>query len=555
MKLTIIAFVCFVLSIQICNVTADSESRALDIIKDYSNITRYTYFTTDRKLTKYPPGFCGGTPVDDCDWPKYAEAVLLLSGIPLLIGLICLCLSVVFWLGRSFLFGGCRPTHGFLCPGPKLDPEIGEGYTSCQVWALRIVVVIFAIAAVPLFITAMTGNSRSTKGINKVGDIIIAKADDTITQLQNITAEVNSTEFERLDIYSPPHTRQDIILQLQNITDEGVSMQKKANDIDTQAKKYGGWRNDIVLAGLIVGLVICIVAALSAICSIPLLSVVAALSLIIVLPFTWFVFSVHYPVNSLISDVCITFNSTGTGLSNFTNPLINEVFKDCQNQSNTIPAFRQLETLVTDLLDSSYQQACTDGIDNLCTLTFPLYPNNDYDQQPVVTHILNCTGLPACGNGTMDDYINQPIYDFQLGCRVGGVATCPKAMPCASGEQLISCQVKQEPSVTECQTDCLNPNIKNMSQIAVNGIQALDAFQHIWDQQVHPLIKCSNLMPFIEDVQQVACVEEIDSLILLISPTGLFAILMIGVGITSVLGQKRFNKKAHAQPSLHHEMA
>ncbi|GAM18494.1 hypothetical protein SAMD00019534_016690 [Acytostelium subglobosum LB1] len=549
-----------VLTVMVHHTTkATSEDETVKVLRDYYNITRYTYFTTNRVLTKYPPGFCGGSPIDDCDWAKYGEAVVLLGGITLIIALVCLAFAILFWMGRSFFFGGCSPTHGLLCPGPKYDPEIGEGYTSCQVWALRIVVILFAVASVPLFITAMTGNARTTEGVNNLGNIVLDKANSTLTSIQNITLELNTTQFTRLDQYTD--NRIYVINELNKITDQGLKIQHDAETINNYTRKFNSWRRDIILAGLITGLVICVAVALSGILSIPIICLIAALTLVIVLPFTWIVFSVHYPINSLLSDTCTTFNSSGTGISNETNPIAYQLYKGCQNESNTISVFQNLEELGLNLINSSYNEACGDGVDRACNMPpFPLYPNNDYNQAPVSTKVYDCTGIPPCGNGTTQLYLAAPIYDFQLGCYAAGVANCPMNVPnwdgnCPSGSQLISCNVRHLSNVSECAAGCVNPVLKNVSQVAEDGLTALEAFQEIWDHQITPLIKCSNLWPFVQDVQEVICVDEVNALVLLISPTGLFAILMIGVGITAVLGTKRFNSKARAQKSMGQEMA
>ncbi|EGG20784.1 hypothetical protein DFA_00649 [Cavenderia fasciculata] len=534
---------------------ADSQSRALDIIKEYSGIDRYTYFTTGQKLTEYPPGLCGGTPLDNCDWAKYGEAVVLLSGVTLIIALVCLVFSVLFWMGRSFFFGGCNPTHGLMCPGPKLDPEVpGEGYTKCQVLVLKFLAIGFAIAAVPLFITAMTGNSASTKGVGDFGDTVLQKGNDTIASIEVISQNITATQASRVTGFN--EYINDMINRLDDIVVHGKEVRDQGLEINEQSKKYSGYRNSVVLAGLIVGLVVCIVVAVAGLCNIPLLSCVGALSLVIVLPFMWIVFSAHYPINSLLSDVCLAYNTTGvSGLSNFTNPIVNEIFAGCENDTNIIPVFADLNELVYEMFDSVYNQTCGDrGYGAVCGQAIPVWtepPNYNLPNDSFAI-IVQCPNEP-CNNETLPDYLDSPIVDFLVGCYIvadGAInTTITNPADCVLPDHLVTYNVTTVANVTVCNTTCANGLLRNVSDVVIDGYWALISFQGIYNESVIPLISCSNLMPFIEDIHGIVCVDEVNALTLLIAPTALFAILLIGVGVVGVLGQKRFNKKATQQHS------
>ncbi|EFA80665.1 hypothetical protein PPL_06248 [Heterostelium album PN500] len=518
----------------------------------YADQQKYTYFTSDLKLSKYPQGYCGGTPIESCDYEKYGEAVILTSGVTLIIAFTILIISIFFWLGRSTLFGGCHGSRGFFVPKGRFIEQFGEGYTNCQIFTLRVVVIILVGCSIPLFITCLHGNVKLTNGLKNIGKEICDKADETYKEVYNITQQLNSTEFERLEIYANITDKEILYQQVQNILQDAIGLKKDAHGINDRVIHYNTYRNSITLVVLIFALIACGVLAFS-IFNIPQLAFMSAIIIIIILPLMWITFSVHYSSNFLISDLCqsytINYGNGTVSQANFTNPLVNEVFNGCQNGSATMSVFDDLVTTVTGLLNSSYTEACGDGgFGSLCDLQFDDYPDG-YQHPPVKRNVLDCSGLPACNNKTIELYTNVSIYDFEYGCYRGAdPAECPfnagnNAQQCLqSGGKLVTCHVKQLPSVKDCEAQCKNQDIANYSQTAVDGVDALLIFQGIWSNQVLPLISCANLVPFVKSIEYQLCEEEYDYVQQLVAPTCLFAILLIAVGIVSVLASKRFNK-------------
>lgn len=541
-------------ALYIGGIRADNEEKALKIIKEYQDIPRYTYFTTGRKLTKYPEGFCGGTPAGECDWPKYAEAIVLLSGVTLIIGLVTLVFGVVFWVFRGFIFGGCRPTHGWMCPGPKYDPEIGEGYTNTHVWILKFVVIAVTLACVPIFIVSITGNSKTTSNVTDLGDVIIDKADNILDQIANFSTALSDPSFQKLQ-----DVTDQIQTQLTSIHDDGVVVRDHAEDVSDYIDKFNNARNDIVLAGFIVGLVTVGVICVSALLNIPKLSCFGALALIILIPFTWIVFSAHYPINSFLSDVCVTYNQTGVdSLGNTSNALVQEVIKGCtENDTGVIPVFDNLVSLVNNLSTNGYEAICN-VFENFCQVEYPYYVNEDYTLPPVQRKVMDCP-VGTCGKSNYATYLNSTVHDFKYGCKfLNTTEYCNLDLPptdcdVSSGDKIITCNYFDEP-VSVCATNCTNSVLRGTSLNATEFVQTTEALNNLWVNNIMPVIGCSNLIPFINEVEDIVCIEEVNALTLLVAPSGIFAILLTIMGVLAVLGHKRFNNDARVKKNISREM-
>ncbi|KAN0029624.1 hypothetical protein ACTA71_007756 [Dictyostelium dimigraforme] len=524
-----------------CNyqfVKADAESKALDIINRYRDIARYTFFTTDGHLERYPSGFCGGTPIEDCKWDEYVEAVILLSAITLIIAVITLIFGIIFWIFRCLCFGGCKPTHNLLCPGAKYDPDIGEGYTKGKVFILKLVTLIMVAGCVAVFITSLKGNSSTTSGINNLSDTVFNKTSYTLEQLTDISNELNQTKYQQFD------QKQEIQSQLTQLIEDGVKLESNGEDISNNAKDINNIRTKIIIVGLVFCMVAAGVIGVSALLGLPKISRAASISLVILIPFMWIVFSVHYPINSVVADICISYGTTGVQqFSNFTNPIIDQVFEGCQNDSNTISIFQDLESLVNNLLKNATDTSCN-KINDACNLAFPRYPDDNPALVPYPQNVLDCPPTLTCSNSTLGIYLfNTTIHDFNYKCKnaptCGDVSTCDITIPGA----IMTCDWVDVSSINSCsQGDCkYNEQVVDISKQIISLYDVLTSLTNLWTEKVIPLIKCSYLMPFIDEIQNIVCIDEVNSLDLLIAPTAIFAILLTGLGVTGILGSKRFN--------------
>ncbi|KAN0045207.1 hypothetical protein ACTA71_005583 [Dictyostelium dimigraforme] len=533
-----------------CNliiVKADAESKALDIINRYRDIGRYTFFTTDGHLEHYPDGFCGGIEdLNDCKWNEYIEAVILLSAIALVVGAITLVFGIIFWLFRCIVFGGCHSTHGFFCPRTKLDPDIGEGYTKGRVFILKIVTLVMVAGCVAVFITALKGNSSTTSGINNLSDTIFNKTSSILDELVQISIELNQTKYEQFG------ERDEIQNELNQIIDYGNDIESKGETVSQNAKDVNAIRTKII----VIGLVFCVMNAgsigVAALCGLPKMARSAAMTLVFLIPFMWIVFSVHYPINNVVADICMTYNNN-TGnveqqLSNFTNPIISEIFGTCQDSNNfNSSALKNLDSTVTNLIQNATTSTC-DKINDICQLHFPRYPNDDPAEVPYNQSVLDCPSTVTCGNGTIGIYIfNSTVHNFNYKCRVGS-SNCGDTSSCDASNplNLMTCGWVNVSSVNECsQGGCHynNTQVSNYAQDIVNFYDILTSLIEIWNEQFVPLFRCSSILSFIDDVQTIVCVDEVNALDLIVAPTAVFAILLTGLGITGVLGSKRFDSK------------
>ncbi|KAM9952889.1 hypothetical protein ACTFIR_007945 [Dictyostelium discoideum] len=537
-----------------CNfqiVKADAESKALDIINRYRDIGRYTFFTTDGHLEHYPEGFCGGIQdLNDCKWDEYIEAVVLLSGIALVVGLITLVFGIIFWIFRCICFGGCNATHGFFCPKTRYDPDIGEGYKSGSVFILKIVTLVMVAGCVAVFITALKGNSSTTSGINNLSDTIFNKTSYILDELVGISIELNQTKYEQFG------ERVEIQNQLNQIIDYGNDIESKGETVSDNAKDVNAIRNKII----VIGLVFCVINAgtigVAALFGLPSMARSAAMSLVFLIPFMWIVFSVHYPINSVVADICMSYNNnTGSieqQLANYTNPIISEIFGTCQDSNNfNSSALKNLDTTVVNLIQNATSATC-DKINDACQATFPRYPNDDPASIPYSQNVLDCPPSVTCGNSTIGLYIfNSTLHNFQYKCKnsanCGDTSTCDTSNPL----NLMTCGWVNVTSVNECsQGNCIynsNTQVTDAAKDIVNFYDILTSLINIWTQQFSPLFKCSSILSFIDDVQNIVCVDEVNALDLIVAPTAVFAILLTGLGITGVLGSKRFDSKMRAK--------
>ncbi|EGC37563.1 hypothetical protein DICPUDRAFT_46404 [Dictyostelium purpureum] len=525
-----------------------AEEKALDIIDRYRDIARYTFFTTDGHLERYPEGFCGGTPIDDCQWNEYIEAIILLSAITLIIAAITLVFGIIFWIFRCICFGGLKPSHGCMCPGPKYDPDIGEGYRTGRVWILKILVFVFVAGCVAVFITSLKGNSNTTTSINDLSDTVLNKTSTTLDQLNDIATDLNNTKYESFsDIQS---VRQ----QLEGVIQDGQNIQSDGEDISKNAKDVNNIRTKIIVIGLVFCMVAAGLLAIAALFNLPKLARYCAILMVLLIPFMWIVFSVHYPINSVIADVCVSYNSTGFDqFSNFSNPIISQVFDSCKNESNTISVFVKVDDLVTEMIQNGTKVSC-DKISNVCDKKYPKIIDPAVPPAGPASYTLNniidCPSQECNSPETLGFYMNSTIHDFQFQCinpdsDCGVTTACQGDLtdPAKLGVTWSTCNYKDVAGVSACGTSCLNTEVRGVASEISTLYNTFDDLQNLWSQKVQPLIKCSNLIPFVEDVQDIVCIEAVTSLDLMIAPTAIFAILLTGLGIMGILGSKRFNGK------------
>jgi len=121
------------------------------LIEANHNATRYVFFTNNKTLRKVPHVFClpeqvtyevdpwtnltGPEDISDCQWEMYAESVLFIPGIALIV-------AVLIWpIGqmlvsciRGCACGMCRPRKGCCCCGESADDFSAEedGYSDCS---------------------------------------------------------------------------------------------------------------------------------------------------------------------------------------------------------------------------------------------------------------------------------------------------------------------------------------------------------------------------------------------------------------------------------------
>ncbi|GAM18496.1 hypothetical protein SAMD00019534_016710 [Acytostelium subglobosum LB1] len=499
-----------------------------DGVDSYTYVQKYTYFSSNNKLTKYPDGFCGGQPFDTCDWGSYGEALLLLSMVTLMIAAILFIIILIFWIGRKACFGGCHASDGFCCPGTRFNHQFEKGYSNCQVCSLRVVVVILVACSIPLFIVSIHGNVLTTDQLHTIGHKLVTKADDTYNRYMNIYNKMNSTDFQRFEAYSSEETKQKLDDELNQIMDDLLNVQSDAHLVNDKSERYNHYRYIATMIILSFGMLACVFLFIS-IFNCHRLSAASAVLLVFLIPLMWILFSVHYSGNFMVSDLCTTYSdryNNGTAVSNYTNPIIQEAFNGCKNDTMVIPLFSEMVTTVDDMFNSTFSQACGDhGIGHLCNVQFDYYPNG-YEQPSEKISVMDCSKMPHCDNTTVVLYLRAPVTDFLVGCYNSALKSldCPFSSGNSpdicqnTGGKVVSCKVQHIASVDACQHDCVNPQIRNTSIAAVEGITSLLRIKALWEHEALPLINCSNLLPFINDIEDSLCDKEYNNVQRLVAP-------------------------------------
>ena len=128
-----------------------------------SRLPRYLFFTNGFKLEPATKQFCGGSLLSNkCNWPAWAEGVLLTAGLAFVVAVLALVLCpIVCALRCCGCCGGCKRTYGYLLPGA----ERTDGYSPRSVWMTRAAILCIAVMVVISFAIMQVGNSGVAAGI------------------------------------------------------------------------------------------------------------------------------------------------------------------------------------------------------------------------------------------------------------------------------------------------------------------------------------------------------------------------------------------------------
>jgi len=227
---------------------------------------------------------------------------------------------------------------------------------------------------------------------------------------------------------------------------------------------------------------------------------------------------------------------------------------ECGNGTDN--PFSPVEQIAYQGINYAYGLICS-GFEEACNITYPCYPNG-IDKPQENCYVLQCNfnTSTACNDSNVNEYLNSNVTDFSLGCidPITQTINCNiqegDGQPCPSGHYA-PCNISYVPFL-DCPVECRQEDTRNITSVALLGLNLLDSYRTVLEDQIFPLLNCDIITSLINSTEQIFCVNLVNSFYdITVATGGESSILIIGV-VLSILGIKRFNssnRRKNVNPS------
>jgi len=558
-----------------------SESRrkaAKLLIEANHNTSRYVYFSNNKTLREVPHVFClpkqvtldvqpwtnltGPQNISDCQWPMYAESVLFIPGIAVIV-------AVLIWpIGqmlvsciRGCACGMCRPRKGCCCCGESADDfsAADDGYSDCSRALTFVFSIIVCIVLLVGLIVGLMGHVEVTDSLNSLIDYVTTMVGTFVDILNSTVVVINQTATDFNEY---------VDFDLVNISKQALNWTDKLYDgIDTvnyYLNKADSPRQTIMYvsltAPLICALLVLLSCALCSACSCFMIAfgfILTFLALVI--------FSVNYPISYALSDGCVYLeNAMNKSHPEYVDTVA--LLFDC-DENSTISNFSNSVKYKIENITSS---VCT-VVDKLTQIrNIPCDKNHD----GTITPSDRCPmfdppeDVGPCTVDTMEEYLDYTFHTYKLGCFVPTLIPLTYTLQGDCGDPRIhdsyekgSCEALypgmnaismacdgapnysfkiNDPENFENVTD---PNIKGNATLLMRITKVQLRLLDVYREKIRPFLKCESITEILYYGKDFACVS------LILGTTPIFAgEMIIAVGtlvgtVVAMLAIKRFNKK------------
>lgn len=554
---------------------AEEKEQSVEFQGTLVSTTRWNLFTrSDLELTESNRRFCGWATNNTSDDPEfwgqasfadclplyYAEGILWVFGFGLIGAFVmCTCCGPIVWCCRCCCCGGMHPTYGFCCPGERIDFAAGEGYRKREMMLVRVLAVGTAVTAVFMVISGITGTSLLSSLLPELKTLVEKTVEDVLADVRLIDRTVAETALIQRFLGNDTAIAapiEDAVNELKAFTDP----------IYDQAVEYDAIRNGILIGIVLIAGGCFVIFGIGA-----LLGYRKAAWPVNMCPgfimgaIVWLLFGIHYPMGVLLADVCTEADyalaGNGTGPNEF-----NAVWQieNCKDSDLFVNLRRTVENAI-----SRAEEAGCDAAFRLCNTTYPcvgaiIDPSTNARTGPQCTLVRNCSTAP-CNRYTLATFSDAVIPEIQFGCAQSfdlsqqtGIVdpsecpavpldkVCPTIADISPTPKLV-CGT-QDITIAQCSESCDWEFQRKLAVLAVEGAQAIAAFNKLYDDVLTDFLNCKQPPKFMNGVLNAICVTMLSGTYLIALAMGVLGSLFcFGIPL-AFLGLKRFpwnHRRAH----------
>lgn len=323
---------------------------------------------------RVPGRFCGADASDTCKFVEYAQSLALFAIPGVLFAVLTLIGTCVFFVLRLICgaFGGWKASYG-CC---KAKPIPFPGYSGLTLAATKTLFFVAVGCVVAAGVCCTIANMGISSGVLSFVDELLA----TVTKVKFIVLGI-------IDSLEAISYTANSAASLTGVISAADSLQSRGRSLRATVKSYDFFRWMIVNALIGVPVLVTLLSMISPLCSMPKASFACVMALTILLFASWFLFSLHFVLAVLLSDLCVELDTIfvpGKEIS----PLLRSALSCKQSNESS---FYPLVTKAREGLDQAASTACS-AFSSLCTGEVPCVQ-----------------ARVACDARTVEQLVYQPI--------------------------------------------------------------------------------------------------------------------------------------------------
>jgi len=317
-----------------------------------------------------------------------------------------------------------------------------------------------------------------------------------------------------------------------------------------------------MLAPFIITLLVFVCTAAAALFSFKYLSFPGATIGFWVMALMWICFSIHYPINVMVSDLCVAADQF---LSGERQSPVTKYLQKCEN----ISSVQKILDIANRAINNSLNDVCT-ALSEICVYQYPCVG------RPITSNVYcnasNCGGKDpsTCNVTNMAAFLQgSMVLDILVGCATAdngdGTYTvdqnncdtkpangsCPSppgppgGVPVVCGTQRVATQ--------DCATLCTFPVLQNQTAKYGAGIAGVLGLLDLLQNNIFPLLNCTRLTVFIGQLKNILCIKLNDAVFYITLASAFIGALFAFEIVDSILGIKRFDKSNQSHRAYDHE--
>eukprot|EP01113_Clastostelium_recurvatum_P000530 TRINITY_DN1023_c0_g1_i3.p1 TRINITY_DN1023_c0_g1~~TRINITY_DN1023_c0_g1_i3.p1 ORF type:complete len:500 (+),score=119.92 TRINITY_DN1023_c0_g1_i3:52-1551(+) len=478
----------------------------------YAHAQMYKDWIKDSQKLFFQNGarMCHPDDKGDCNWTQYALDLVYICIVGLLIALLCFVTPVVTAFAR--LCDGCGgkyPSYELCCGGNE-----GREYSGKEVWAAKIATWVLCVPIIICVALAFNSNASVSIDIHLIGDELQNSASDIVDVLQEVNVK----------FLAIPYT-QNVSYILDAAINVGREVEDKISNGRTTGYAYDINRSALMLTGMIITLVLLLLAVVSSLFNIRILSYIGGLVAFWMCTILWLSFALHLAVSKVTWDTCkeidLLNSSQAPDKTFFRSGPIADIWecdsKSGINQLNLL--FDEVQVYVVSQIFRGYDAFCVQSDVHCPDLTFTQDNEMAFYTQTNITDDAPVGCLDASGLICPYDFSNP-----NLTCTSNTPVTCPR----------------MNLTIEQCTYGCSNNLTKEEASLIVLNHGYLLAYEDILATGIVPLLSCGVALRTLNNIKPFMCGDFIAAVFNLMLESWIAGMFLMGVCVLMIMGKKRF---------------